>query len=561
MRALWAAVKLTLNTTYGFSAAKYRYLVKRQHLWELPLICLGIGSVAALFGAGAFFVAQGFVLAGLQFGQPELALTAALMATSLLVFFTGIMAISSVFFFADDLETLVALPLRPGAIATAKFGAVLAGEYIPMLLLFLPAAVAYSWHVGGGASFWVAAVLVGLLAPVLPLALATALAVLLMRAINRRHRDLYFILGTLPLVGVMLYVQMSITTIPPHQLEGFLLQLAAGRLDLVATLGRAYPPAVWATRAMAGGAPLAGWAGLAGVILSALGAAALAAVTSDRLLLGGLIGSREVMRRRGPSLGNVLSAGLGKGSQIGALFWREWRTFIRTPVWALNGLIGAVLLPLMMVFPAFQRGSGLGAILAQVRTGGPATFIATGVAAAMGAFVGSLNTTAGSALSREGRQLWISQMLPVAPVVQVQAKLLHALVTSGLCTLPALIMFAVLVNPPWLNIVAAGLVALAVAMAANVAGLLLDLWRPYLGWNNPEQATKQNLNVIVPMPVVGLLGFGLVSLTMALLRRGWGFDAVLAMVCGASAVPVVVLYGVALRLAPALYDRLTARGR
>ncbi|MEW6307588.1 MAG: hypothetical protein AB1492_00845 [Bacillota bacterium] len=559
MKALWATLQLTLNNTFGWSAMRYRYLVKRQQLWEPPLVFLGIGGVVFMLSGVAFFLARGFVLAGAQFGQPEIALTGAVMVVSMLVFFTGIMGIVSVFFFANDLEALVALPLRPGAIAAAKFAAVLVGEYVTVAMILLPAALAYSRHASGGIGFWVAAVVVALLVPVLPLALATLLSVLLMRVINRRHRDLFFIASSLLLVGAFMYVQLSLTAIPPDQLEAYLLQLAAGRLDLVAALGGAYPPAVWATRAMAAAFTPRGWAPLGGVVASVLAAVALAGYASDRLLLGGLIGSREVVRRRAAPLGRVLSARLGTGSALWALYLREWRAFIRTPVWALNGLLGALIVPLVLIFPALEAGSPFGPVFDQVRTGGPATFISTVVVAAMVAFLAGLNTTASTALSREGKQLWISQVIPASPVVQVQGKVLLSLISSGLCAIPVLLVYAAVLRAPWPNVVAAALIGLAAGMAASLAGLLFDFWRPHLGWNNPQQAVKQNLNVLVPLPVLGALGYGLARLLMALQGRGWAPEPLLLLSFGLLAVLAVGMYGLALRLAPALYSRLTVR--
>jgi len=80
-----AVLRTSLNTTFGLSAARYRYLVKRQRLWEPILILWGVGTLVVLFGALIYKLAEAFVASGAVLGQPEVAFTFALTSMALLI--------------------------------------------------------------------------------------------------------------------------------------------------------------------------------------------------------------------------------------------------------------------------------------------------------------------------------------------------------------------------------------------------------------------------------------------------------------------------------------------
>jgi ABC-2 type transport system permease protein len=55
---------------------------------------------------------------------------------------------------------------------------------------------------------------------------------------------------------------------------------------------------------------------------------------------------------------------------------------------------------------------------------------------------------------------------------------------------------------------------LVIGLPAIVVSLLIDLLRPYLNWDNPQKAIKQNINVVLAM----LAGGGIYAL---IFLAGW----------------------------------------
>ncbi|HHY93994.1 MAG TPA: hypothetical protein GX513_03130, partial [Firmicutes bacterium] len=166
-------------------------------------------------------------------------------------------------------------------------------------------------------------------------------------------------------------------------------------------------------------------------------------------------------------------------------------------------------------------------------------------------------TTAASAVSREGRYLWISKVIPVPPERLVQGKMLFAAVAAAVSALPMLVLFAFALHMRPVH-VAEVLVLTGLGSAVSVfVGLLVDLARPFLTWTNPQQAVKSNLNVIIPLPVIAGMEAGLAYLALWLSRSvGLGEVGVVATLAGLLAALAVLLYRLTVSAGRRLYERL-----
>jgi len=559
----WTLFRLTVNNTFGLSAARYRYFVKKKNLWEIPVVGIPIGGVLVALSLLVYTLARGFVTAGLQVGQPQIVFTFALVVLAILTFVSGIASVVSMFFFSNDLPTLVPLPLRPSTIVQAKFAAVLLTEYLEVLLILLPMAIAYAQLVGGGLVYWLAVLLVFLAVPIVPLALASALSLLLMRFINRRHRDVLLVVFSLAFVAVVLWFQMSFISMAPEgDPTAFLREVLAGKVSLVNLIGQAYPPAAWGTNVIAGPGALArlgsllGFLGLSGAALWVMNLA------GGRFFYAGLIGGTELARRRLTAEQRTTArakaeARTVQGGVVRALFWREWRLFMRVPLYVMNGFLASFIVPVLFLAPATIKDPEIQALLKALTASGNAAFFSALVLAALIVFLVSLNTTSSSAISREGKTLWISKVIPALPEQQVQGKLLFAAAGAVVSALPVVVIAGLALKMSLVRLAWAlplGLLASAVVL---LLGLLYDMARPYLKWTNPQQAVKNNLNVIIPLPVaVGLLA--VMGLLAIWLYNGIGLTelatvGILAAVLVALFVPA---YRVTVAAAKRLYERL-----
>ena len=188
-------------------------------------------------------------------------------------------------------------------------------------------------------------------------------------------------------------------------------------------------------------------------------------------------------------------------------FRKEIRLLVRSPIYFMNCVMMVFLWPLFLIIPfsiqIFQNQDiPIGELLGMFSiegTGGAAVTMFVVLCISLG--VGLFNYAAGTAISREGKNLYFMKIIPVPLGVQLRAKLLTA-VCFGMAgtTLYCMIFLVAAVFlfglPVWTLPF-----ALVGSICANVIQctlqLFVDLFHPKLSWESEQQAVKQNFTVIL----------------------------------------------------------------
>lgn len=495
MKNFLSLLKVTLLSHFHISVMQETYIEKRERQWE-PLV-FGLAVIVGGGGLGhTFFTAARWLLGALPLAFSDLVLLVTIIATQLLVLGFGLASLISLFYFSADLSVLVPLPLKEWAILAAKFVVAAITEYLLPLVSLLPVLIAYHQHLPLGVWGMLSAFAVFLLLPVIPLSLAGIATLTLMRGIGRRHRDILVVVASLVLVVGMLSLQYFMQTLAMENLDiGAVLQ---GRVDLVASLGARFPPSVWATRAISRAGDLTGLANLMYLTFASLLALGAFLVVGQRLFYRGLVGGEERLRQR-TKLDAKALAQVVRTPALTALTLREIKLFLRMPIWVLNGFLGAAIIPIVALFPAFAGNGGLDQLTALITANPQGETILILVFAAVMAALSCMNTVACTAVSREGKYLWISKSIPASPVSQVKAKLIFALLCTVATGLALAVYFAVLFSPGVSSLVSAFALGVLASIAPQALGLAFDMWRPFLKWTTPQQAVKNNLNALTSL--------------------------------------------------------------
>lgn len=551
MSAFLTLFKITLDNHFSLSAMQVKYLRQRQRLWEPILISFAIFSAAVSFG-GMFFMMTRGIIAGSPPGQSDLALTMFILAAQVLALVLGLFTMVSLFYFSTDLNILVPLPLKEGTILAAKFGIATLTEYLPSLLFVVPPLLAYNQFVPLRLSGWISAVLVFILLPLAPLSIAGIVAVTMMRGINRRHRDVLMVIASILIVVVVVAFQYVFQSALMNQVD--IEAVLQNRVDFVRLIGSLFPPSIWATRAISRAGTLAGLVNLA-YLLGASGASvALFLFVGQKVFYGGLVGGNEQLRKGLKFDQKAVLREAVQAPSIKALILREIRLFMRMPIWVMNGFISVILIPLLALFPTFIGGQGLEQIAAVIRTAPNGIPLATVVVAATIVMLTSLNTLASTAISREGKHLWISRSIPVSGALQVKAKMSFALLAALISAAPIVVLFTVLLKPPILYTFLAYTLGIVAGVAPQAFGLLYDMWRPFLTWTNPQHAVKNNLNALssgIIMLPIGLVSY--VAYQQLIGRLGQGVLVILLLAHLALAIGS---YMTVVKLADRLYHHM-----
>ncbi|NLL66645.1 MAG: hypothetical protein GX236_02945 [Clostridiaceae bacterium] len=499
-------LRLQVNARYGLSNALYNIKNDKKALWK----SIGMGliiliALAEVIGIYTFMMFQLYKSA-LIINTPQVVLTMAAVVSGIIVLIFGIFYILSTVFLAKDTELLASLPISQGNIFLSKFILVLLGEYPFAFFLMMPPVIIYGIGQKMGAIYYILAVICTLFIPLVPLVISALLSLLLMNIVSRsRHRDMITIIGSIILlVGIVLGQNYFLSRVPENQQE-FLTGLLQSSNAIIEFMGRAFPPAIWITKILSGTVPEA-LINLVYLILISTAAFGLVYLLASFIYQRGATAQFET----GISTGKT-KLSYKSSSQILTIFKIEWLTLLRTPIYALNSLVMVFMAPLMMMLPMF--GGNLAndpdiQFVYQLIENSELTSALVLIVAGLITLFALINPAVSSTFSREGKNYWILKNIPVKPEVQVYGKLLAGYSISFIAAILSASMAMLSFKISMVSTIMIVVLSTAALIPISAVGIYIDLIRPKLVWNNPQEAIKQNLNVVIAM----LLGFVLVTI-------------------------------------------------
>ena len=505
MRKFFSLLKLQINAQYGFSNALYNIKHDKKAFWK----GVGIG-IAILLALGEVIGIYTFLMYQLYSGAaminaPQMILTMAAICSGLIVLIFGIFYIIGTLFLARDTEFLASLPLSQGSVFMTKFAMVLLGEYPFAFFLMLPPVIIYGIGTQKGVIYYILAIICTLLLPFLPLVISAFLALLLMNIVSRsKRRDMITIIGSIIMMVLFIGGQNYLMSRMPENREDFLMALLQSSDAIIEFMGRAFPPSIWITKVLSSGGVDSAWN------LLFLVAATIAAFLAVYLLASFIYqrGATAQLETR-PAPGKTKLT-YRRSSQVFTIFKNELLIILRTPIYALNSLVVVFMAPLLLAIPFFggnfSNDSDLQFIF-QFLGNNDSQAILMLVSAGIITLLVMINPAVSTTFSREGKNIWVLKTIPVKPVVQVYGKLLAGYSISFVATLVTIVIAIFLFK---INVLTAIMILILCSLAlvpVSSIGLYIDLIRPKLQWNNPQEAIKQNMNAMLAM----LIGFLAVS--------------------------------------------------
>lgn len=505
MRKFFSLLKLQINAQYGFSNALYNIKHDKKAFWK----GVGIG-IAILLALGEVIGIYTFLMYQLYSGAaminaPQMILTMAAICSGLIVLIFGIFYIIGTLFLARDTEFLASLPLSQGSVFMTKFAMVLLGEYPFAFFLMLPPVIIYGIGTQKGVIYYILAIICTLLLPFLPLVISAFLALLLMNIVSRsKRRDMITIIGSIIMMVLFIGGQNYLMSRMPENREDFLMALLQSSDAIIEFMGRAFPPSIWITKVLSSGGVDSAWN------LLFLVAATIAAFLAVYLLASFIYQRGATAQLETRSAPGKTKLTYRRSSQVFTIFKNELLIILRTPIYALNSLVVVFMAPLLLAIPFFggnfSNDSDLQFIF-QFLENNDSQAILMLVSAGIITLLVMINPAVSTTFSREGKNIWVLKTIPVKPVVQVYGKLLAGYSISFVAALVTIVIAMFLFK---INVLTAIMILILCSLAlvpVSSIGLYIDLIRPKLQWNNPQEAIKQNMNAMLAM----LIGFLAVS--------------------------------------------------
>jgi len=428
----------------------------------------------------------------------------ALAVVSVAVFLFGIFYVINVFYFSQDVEHLLPLPLKPSQILGAKFGVTLLYEYLTELFLLLPILITFGIKSGAGPLYYVYGLIIFLTLPVLPLVIASVIAMLIMRFTGvAKNKDRFRMIGGAVAVAFglganMLFQRFGNGSMKPEQMQDMLLNGNNVALDLATRL---FPSTKLGANALLNAASLQGLAAIIMFTAISVLVFVLFALLGELLYFKGVMGMSETTAKRRKVTSEQLDKQTAQSSALAAFTFRELKTLFRTPIFFINCVLISFLWPVIICIPLVTQASNIPNLesLTEFLSEPQIAGIAIGIAVALFLFLTSTNATASTSFSREGTNLFVLKYLPVPYRKVIIAKALAGFVLSMISIVLVLIVAILIVHIPPMLALAMLAVGIPAALFGNLTGVMIDLHFPKLHWDNEQKAVKQNMNVLISM--------------------------------------------------------------
>lgn len=433
--------------------------------------------------------------------------------SSLVTFLFSIFLIPSIFYFSKDSETLLALPLPPQTILSAKFSVCLVYEYVFTLIVCVPLYIAYANNAAIGIPYILLALAIFITLPIYPLVLSSIITMLLMRFVPFfKNRDRFnMIAGILSIIlafGFSFAMNSGTIAEDPNALISMLTQ---GNNSMISLFSKIFPAIPFAAEALISSDALQ----LVYYILITCAALAVLVILGKWLYFKGAIGFSETKSSR-KELSAKDFARVSRHSKVRTYLIKELRLLIRTPVYAINCIGMCVLMPIMLLVIFITADADV--LLQQLPDITPYLdgMLPYAVLAGMasGFLFSNLNMISSTAISREGTNISFMKYIPMSLKQQLQAKVLSGILMSVISMLLTMVcVYFLLPIFPLTWYFAAAAASLITIVLGNYASLALDILHPKLVWEQEAAAVKQNMSGIVSM----LAGMAMTVVTCVLL--------------------------------------------
>lgn len=448
-------------------------------------------------------------------GKGNVYLLQAVVAYTFITIFTLIPLLISNLYYSNDISILLPLPIKKSEILFSKMiynSIVLLPTAIVMVLPFL---IRYGIFYDKSVYFYIKFILAFLAHNMIVIAVFTFVVILLMSVINKnaRAKNALQFLGTMLLMVLMFGI--SYFSNMNGGGEGIPTSVAQGIADKMESIINIVPSIKGIDEIL--GRELIY---LPVLIVVAIALTYLVSAFSGGLLTKGVLNNQQVVKRRKLSLSERSNV-FKRESHFKILYMKDLKDILKTPVYATNTLMMGLIIPIAFAIPLFAQKDSLQGIemIPQFLTSleqaiskeSLFTYILLGVLAIL-MFTSSAGiNTAGSSLTREGKQMWLMQVLPISPRDQVLSRVSSAFTVYLISLIPITLLIFILFKPALYLALAYILAVIAVGMLVTNAGLMKDIAKPKLDWDTPQKAMKSNFSLVVltyaTMILAGLIGF------------------------------------------------------
>lgn len=471
---IWTLAKLELQTSLGLNEARHsssktnkRYAAKNGLVFFLSVLMLLVYSssfsvTVALSGAGETIPV--YLLMAL---------------TAFLAFFSFVNS-GAKFFNMETYEKLIILPVKPSSIIGARFLVMLLENEVYSLAICLPGLITYGIVLHPAFSFYPLALLIILLAPLLPMTIASILGVFFTGLFSKtRHKNIITSIFSIILVIAIVAGSFFFSNRSSSPSED-----AASLITGANSVTQYYFMAKWAKEAWVN----YDWLSLLYFALTSLASYALFTSLTSWKFVPICLSLQEKRNSKKFVMGKQKGS-----SQIWALAKKDLKMYLNSRIYLTNTIIGylfwvifSIILPFLPGWMGLTNIEGFSGSLTATYPFISAFFVMTG-------------STTSIALSYEAKQWWLTCSLPIKNKTVYASKVLMNFLVFLPFYVLSTILFCSLSKTDATTYISAILFPPVFVLANGYFGLWINIHFPKFNWTNETQVVKNSSSSVISM--------------------------------------------------------------
>ena len=409
----------------------------------------------------------------------------------------------NILYFTKDSEYLLPLPLKPYQIILARTNVMLIAEYVIIFLIGFIPLVMYGILTGAGIVYYLTMILAVILVPILPVLLISMLVMFIMSfAKLTKNRNRFQLFATLLVLAIIIAISISTSGMKQDLTNEEMAQMvvkANGMIELV----KGYVPTVdYLMEALTTNSLFTAIV----EVLKTLGITIIGFIVymliAQKIYFKGLVGN--LFGGGASSSNKEINQKEYRNSKLYKSYvGKEFKNMARNPVFLMQCLIPAVLIPIIMVVVVYaglnSDGMGLEQITKMLQQMPTNTFIIACAILGVIQFFTMFIYISITAISRDGENAVFMKYIPVPLYKQYLYKIIPNIIMNIVTIIITLGMAEYLLNLPAITLIALFIVATIMGILQSIAMIIVDLKRPKLNWDSEYAVAKQNLNLVFPV--------------------------------------------------------------
>ena len=409
----------------------------------------------------------------------------------------------NILYFTKDSEYLLPLPLKPYQIILARTNVMLIAEYLIIFLVGFIPLLMYGILTGAGIIYYLTMIFAVILLPILPVLLISMLVMFIMSfAKLTKNRNKFQLFAMLLILAIIMAISISTSGMKQDLTNEEMAQMvvqANGMIELV----KGYVPTVdYLMEALTTNSLFTAIV----EVLKTLGITIIGFIVymliAQKIYFKGLVGN--LFGGGASSSNKEINQKEYRNSKLYKSYvGKEFKNMARNPVFLMQCLIPAILIPIIMVVVVFagfnSDGMGLEQITQMAQQMPTNTFFIACIILGVIQFFTMFIYVSITAVSRDGENAVFMKYIPVSLYKQYIYKIIPNIIMNIVTILVTLGMAEYLLNLPVITLIALFVVATIMGILQSIAMIIVDLKRPKLNWDSEYAVAKQNLNLVFPV--------------------------------------------------------------